>query len=115
MDVDGLWTVEGMTPEGWPLSGVMIFLRDQVYGGNDRYYCLGSYRFHGGVIEIDTHLYHYHGGTHSYVAGDAPDFRLHYRGRVMMGVEMITAEVSRAEYPYLRYPVTLLRRALLGI
>ena len=115
MNVDGLWTVEGMTPEGWPVSGVMIFLRDQVFGGNDRYYCLGNYRLHGHAIEIDTHLYHYHGASHSYLAGEAPDFRLHYRGRIMMGSEMIEAEVHRAENPDQRYPVTLLRCAQLGI
>jgi hypothetical protein len=115
MDVDGLWTAEGVTLEGWPISGVMIFFRDQVFGGNNRYYCLGSYRVHNRTIEIDTHLWHYHGATYSYVAGSSPDFTLHYRGGVMMGSEMIEAEVNRAENPYPRYPVKLLRRALLGI
>lgn len=115
MDVDGLWTVEGQTLEGWPVSGVMIFVRNQVFGGNDRYYCLGRYRPQGHIIEIDTHLYHYHGATHSYLAGSTPDFALHFRGRVMMESDMIEAEVNRAEDPYPRYPATLLRRVRLGI
>jgi hypothetical protein len=114
MDVDGLWTVEGATLEGWPISGAMVFFRMHVFGGNDRYYCLGSYRPQGHMIEIDTHLYHYHGATYSSVGGSAPDFVLHYRGRVMMGSEMIEAEVNRAESPYPKYPVKLLRRAPLS-
>jgi hypothetical protein len=114
-DVDGLWTAEGATLEGWPTSGIIMCFRNQVFGGGERYYCVGSYKLHGHTVEIDAHVHHYHGAAQSSLANSTPDFTVHYRGRVIAGSEIIEGEVYRAENPDLKLPVQLVRRApLLG-
>jgi|SRR5581483_9512005 len=112
-DIDGLWTAEGATLDGWPISGVMVFFRDQVFGGGARHYCLGAYRLHGSSVEIEAHIYHYHGSTQSRLARGAPDFTVHYHGRLMAASEIIEGTVFRAETPSMRLPVQLARRAAL--
>ncbi len=112
-DIDGLWTAEGATLDGWPISGVMVFFRDQVFGGGARHYCLGAYRLHGSSVEIEAHIYHYHGSTQSRLARGAPDFTVHYHGRLMAASEIIEGTVFRAENPSMRLPVQLARRAAL--
>jgi hypothetical protein len=109
-EIDGLWTAEGATLEGWPTSGILMLVRDQVFGGASRYYCFGGYRLHGQRIEIEAHVYHYHGSNQNRLAGDAPDFTVHYRGRVLAASEIIEGTVYRAENPNLKLPVQLVRR-----
>jgi len=113
MDVDGLRTFEGVTLEGWPTSGVIMCIRNQIFGGGDRYYYVGSYRLRGQTIEIEAHVSHYHGAAYSSLAGGMPDFAVHYHGRVMAGSEMIQGELYRADNPYLNLPLQLVRRAAL--
>lgn len=74
-EIDGLWTAEGATPEGWPTSGILMFVRGQVFGGGNRYYCLGRYRLQGQRIEIEAHTYHYHGSNQTHLAEPPNDGR----------------------------------------
>jgi hypothetical protein len=115
MDVDGLWTAEGTTREGFPTSGVMMCFRNQVFGGGERYFWVGNYRLHGHIIEIDAHVHHYHGNAQSYLASSTPDFAVHYRGRVVANLEMIEGELYRADNPHLKFPVQLVRRAAVSV
>lgn len=113
-EIDGLWTAEGATLEGWPTSGVLTLVREQVFGGGSRYYCLGAYRLHGQRIEIEAHVYHYHGSHHNRLAGGTPDFTVHYRGRVLAASEIIEGTVYRVENPNVKLPIQLVRRATLS-
>jgi hypothetical protein len=110
-DIDGLWTATGRTLAGWPTSGIMMCIRNHVFGGNERYYSVGQYKLHGQNIEIEVHVHHYHGGVHSPLAPGMSDFTVRYRGRVLAGAGIIEGEVYRAENPQLKLPVQLTRRA----
>ena len=113
-DIEGLWTAEGESLDGWPTSGVMVCLRNQVFGGGNRYYCTGQYRLRGGRVEIEAHIYHYAGATRSALGYGAPDFTVHYHGRLLAGAGLIEGQVYRAENPNLRVPVQFVRRAMLA-
>src|SRR5215469_13397501 len=95
-DIEGLWTAEGESVDAWPTSGVMICIRNHVFGGGNRYYFTGQYRFQGGRVEIEAHAYHYHGATRSALGRGAPDFIVHYRGRFLAGAGIIEGEAYRA-------------------
>jgi len=112
-DIEGLWTAEGASVDAWPTSGVMICIRNHVFGGGNRYYFTGQYRLRGGRVEIEAHAYHYHGATRSALGRGAPDFIVHYRGRFLAGAGIIEGEAYRAENPNLRLPVQFVRRATL--
>jgi hypothetical protein len=112
-DIEGLWTAEGESVDAWPTSGVMIFLRNQIFGGGNRYYCTGQYRLRSGRVEIEARVYHYHGATRSALGHGAPDFTVNYHGRFLAGAGLIEGEVYRAENPSVRLPLQLVRRAAL--
>jgi hypothetical protein len=112
-EIDGLWTAEGRTLAGWPTSGVIMCIHNQVFGGNERYYMVGQYRLQGQSIEIQAHVYHYHGMVHSSLATGIPDFTVRYRGRVLASAGVIEGEVYRTENSHLKLPVRLTRRAML--
>lgn len=106
--IDGLWTAEGMSLDGASSGGILVFCRGQVFGGGDRYYCIGSYKL-GAVVEIEARVFHFHGSVHSRIAGMKPDFHLHFRGRVL--TELIEGYVSRADDMEVKMPFKLIWRA----
>jgi hypothetical protein len=107
--IDGLWTVEGLSLESGTSGGVLVLCRGQVLGGGDRYYCVGSFKRNGAIVEIDARVYHFHGAVHSRVAGTKPDFHIHFRGRLL--TEVIEGQVHRADDRDVKLPFQLVWRA----
>jgi hypothetical protein len=111
--IDGLWTVEGLSLEGATSGGVLVFCHGQVFGGGDRYYCIGTYSLSGAFIDIEARIFHFHGAVHSRVAGNKPDFHLHFRGGVL--TEVIEGQVNRADDHEVNAPLKLIWRAPLPL
>ena len=107
--LDGLWTVEGVSFEAADEGGVLMLTHGQVLGGGNRFYCIGTYRQHGGIVEIDIRSFHFHGSAYSPVFGGKPDYHLHLRGRVL--TEVIEGAVERVDELTVQVPFRMIWRA----
>jgi hypothetical protein len=112
-NIDGLWTVEGLPLEVASSGGILVFCRGQVLGGGDRYYCIGAYSLKITLLEMEVRVFHFLGAVYSGVAGNKPDFHLHFRGAVL--TELIEGHVNSVDDRAAKVPLKLVWRAPLRL
>jgi hypothetical protein len=109
--IEGLWTFEALSADGWPVGGAVVLIGGRLLGGGNRYYYVGSYRErdHGRVFEGEARLFHFHGPTVDAFGSTSPDFRVPFRGHRLS--DLIEGEAYRPESPQLRRAFRLCWRA----
>jgi hypothetical protein len=109
LSVEGLWTVEAESVQGWVMSGVVVLRGDRLLGGGERYYCTGSYKLRGNIIEGEARLFYYHGPMTNVFGLPSPDFRVSFKGRCF--TELIEGELRRVGEAGVKLPFKFIWRA----
>jgi hypothetical protein len=108
--IEGLWTFEAISHDGWPAGGVVVLIGGRLLGGSNRYYYVGTYREHGYVFEGEARLFHFQGPALNAFGDTTPDYRVLFRGRRLSDV--IDGEAYRPESPQTKRAFRLLWRAV---
>lgn len=91
--VEALWTVEFMSNLQIFGSGVAFFETGKIFGGDARYYYLGSFEVdHGGLVKADIKVTHFTGEPYS-IFGIRKEFRLALSGQRKVPVMELTGHV----------------------
>ena len=106
--IDGLWTFEAISREGWPVGGAVVLLGGRLLGGGNHYYYVGTYRENGRAFEGEARLFHFQGPAVNAFGDTTPDFHVLLRGRRLSDV--ITGDAYRPESPQMKRAFRLLWR-----
>jgi hypothetical protein len=109
--VDGLWTAEFGTANGWTSGGVLVFDQGRLFGGGDRYYCVGHFGMHRNIFSGELWCHHFHGPSMDAFNTTFPEFRLSLRGRLTS--DFIDGQMHHSDRPGQTLPFRLIRRAAL--
>ncbi len=107
--IEGLWTFEAVSINGWPVGGAVVLIGGRLLGGGNQFYYVGSYRERGHVFEGEARLSHFTGPAVNAFGDTTPDYRVLFRGRRMSDV--IDGEAYRPESPQVKRAFRLLWRA----
>ena len=109
--VDGLWTAEFGTVNGWTSGGILILDKGRLFGGGDRYYCVGFFKLHEKRFSGEIMCHHFHGPTVDAFNTTLSDFNLSFRGRLMS--DFIDGQMHHSDLPGQTLPFRLVWRATL--
>jgi hypothetical protein len=107
--IEGLWTFEAISREGWPVGGAVVLIGGRLLGGGSHYYYAGTYREHDRVFEGKARAFHFQGPATSPFGDTSPDYHVVFRGRRLSDV--IDGEAYRPENPQMKQAFRLVWRA----
>lgn len=107
--VDGLWSAEFNTVNGWASGGVVILDRGRLLGGGDHYYCVGHFDLRGHVFAGEARCSHFHGPTVNAFGNTLPLFHVTIKGRLVG--DFIDGEMHQSDQPGQVLPFRLVWRA----
>lgn len=119
--LEGLWSVEVMSPEGGISAGVLVFQPRRVFGdffeggrilGGDRsYFYTGNYTVENHGVTGDVEVVHYANDTHPSFGPDR-NFRMKLSGNLDQHVDRDVLQFSaqRADDPDRKWSLRLIRR-----
>src|SRR5689334_14245851 len=96
-NVEGLWTAEIKSLDGWTNGGVVVLDKGRMFGGGEHFYVVGRYDLHDRVFTGDAHCSHFNGPSVNAFGDTSPDFRLTLRGRWVS--DFIEGEMHRPDRP----------------
>lgn len=111
-DVEGLWTAEFGSSNGWTRGGIAVLAKGRFLGGGEQYYIEGRYGVHGGILEGNARCSHFHGPVANIFGDTTPDFHVTFKGRVL--TDLVEGHLYRPDQPGLTLPFRLARRASLA-
>ena len=92
-EIEALWTVEFMSNLQVFGSGVVIFETGRIFGGDARYYYLGTFEVdHGSLVNADVKVTHFTGEPYS-IFGIRNEFKLTISGKLNFPVMELTGHV----------------------
>src|SRR5208337_4160631 len=77
--VDGLWSIEFGSNQGIFGTGIVIFERERIFGGDANYFYLGKYKIENNIFKVEVESTHYAGKPLS-VADSGHKLRFLYEG-----------------------------------
>jgi hypothetical protein len=107
--VDGLWSAEFGTLNGWTNGGVIMLDKGRLLGGGEHYYCVGRFDLRGHVFTAEARCSHFHGPTMNAFGHTLPIFYLTVKGRLVG--DFIDGEMHQSDQPGQKLPFRLVWRA----
>src|SRR5689334_1355861 len=98
--IEGLWTFEAASPDGWPVGGVVVLVGGRLLGGSGQHYYAGAYRERERMFEGEARVLHFQGPAVSPFGDASPDYRVAFRGRRLS--DLIDGEAYRPENPLIK-------------
>ena len=108
--LEGLWTAEFESEEGWTNGGVVVFETNRLFGGDMCYYYVGNYRAGKGKrVSAEFRAVHYHGPIVTVFGLEETAHDVVFRGK--RSGDTIVGKIHRPEAPQKTLPARLTRRA----
>lgn len=106
--VEALWSVEFISTQGDMGAGVIVLETRRIFGGDSRYFYVGSYEVKNQELEAEIEVTHYSGEPYS-IFGPEKNFRIKITGEI--GKDVMMGQGHRVDNPQLKLDVRLIRRA----
>ena len=108
MSLDGIWSIEVASIEGWARAGIVLINKDKVAGGSRNYYAVGSVQVSGSDIKITLNS-HIFGETTPLFGTKKKHYSLIMDGKLKK--DKIKGALSEADNIDFNIPCHLTRRA----
>lgn len=97
--IEALWSVQFISNLGIFGSGVVVFETERIFGGDAKFYYLGSFRVKAdGSVDADVEVTHYSGDTLS-IFGNRRNFSLEVSGMVRVPeMELVGQVIGEPHY-----------------
>ncbi len=88
--LEGLWTIEFVSNVETYGAGVVVFESGRIFGGDNCYYYIGTFRVKNKIVEAEVEGTHYSGEAHS-IFGFRHKFNLKLSGKPQVPVMELKA------------------------